>query len=272
MRREKEPKVSVVTISYNAEKEIEKTILSVMAQDYLNIEYIIVDGGSSDGTVEIIKKHSNGITNWISEPDGGCYDAMNKGIDMASGEWIIFMNSGDSFYSSETIRNAISKGKEYDVIYGDANVVADFGSYEIRPYPIEYLDKGVMPFYHQACFVKTAIMREHKFCLKYKICADFDVFHSIRNESKRFLYIPITMAIYDISGGSLSFDHPEAVLKENFAIMGNYNMHSYYSFYLSLFKWFIKKTLFKVFSAQDYKSKYFRHAVKNNKLTKSISW
>ena len=88
-------KVSVVTVCLNAVNEIERTMLSVLDQTYTNIEYIVIDGGSTDGTVDIIRKYQDRIAHFISEPDKGLYDAMNKGIDLATGEWINFMNAGD---------------------------------------------------------------------------------------------------------------------------------------------------------------------------------
>ena len=98
-------KNSIVTVSYNAVATIESTILSVINQTYSNVEYIIIDGGSTDGTVDIIKKYQDKISYWISEPDQGIYDAMNKGLKIASGEWINFMNSGDSFVHTEVLEN-----------------------------------------------------------------------------------------------------------------------------------------------------------------------
>ena len=100
-------KVSVITISYNAVSVIEDTIQSVLNQSYKDIEYIIIDGGSTDGTVDIIKKYQDKINYWVSEPDNGIYDAMNKGIDKATGEWINFMNAGDYFHSNLTLENFI---------------------------------------------------------------------------------------------------------------------------------------------------------------------
>lgn len=97
------PLISVVTVSYNAVSTIEQTILSVINQTYPHIEYIIIDGGSTDGTVDIIKKYADKIAYWVSEPDKGIYDAMNKGIKVATGEWINFMNSGDCLYRNDTI-------------------------------------------------------------------------------------------------------------------------------------------------------------------------
>ena len=91
-------KISVVTICYNSKLFIEKTILSVINQSYEDLEYIVVDGGSTDGTLDVIHKYSNRITKWISEKDEGIYNAMNKALDIITGDWVIFMNSGDCFY------------------------------------------------------------------------------------------------------------------------------------------------------------------------------
>ena len=103
------PKVTIVTVTYNAEEYLEQTIKSVIKQDYPNIEYIIIDGASSDRTVEIIKEYQKYISYWTSEPDSGIYDAMNKGIDIATGEWINFMNAGDSFVEKNTISKVVKK-------------------------------------------------------------------------------------------------------------------------------------------------------------------
>ncbi len=103
MNLQNNPLVTIVTVSYNVVSTIERTILSVVNQTYSNIEYIIIDGGSTDGTVDIIKKYMDKIAYWVSEPDKGIYDAMNKGILMAKGQWINFMNSGDYLYSNDVI-------------------------------------------------------------------------------------------------------------------------------------------------------------------------
>lgn len=97
------PKITVVTVCYNAAETIEKTILSVVGQTYNNIEYLIIDGGSKDDTLAIIKKYESNISKWISEPDKGIYDAMNKAIKMATGEWINFMNAGDCFATNDVL-------------------------------------------------------------------------------------------------------------------------------------------------------------------------
>lgn len=115
------PLISVITVAYNAKNDLEKTIQSVLNQTYSNIEFVIVDGGSTDGSVEIIKKYEERIDKWISEPDKGIYDAMNKGIKLATGEWLNFMNAGDVFYDEDVLLNIFSLNilPEKSFLYSD---------------------------------------------------------------------------------------------------------------------------------------------------------
>ena len=115
------PKITIITVCYNAISTIEDTIKSVLSQTYENLEYIIIDGGSIDGTIDIIKKYEKQISYWQSEPDKGVYDAMNKGIKLSTGEWINFMNAGDSFYNTEVLQslNLYFSDSQTDIIYGD---------------------------------------------------------------------------------------------------------------------------------------------------------
>ena len=115
-------KISVVTVCYNSVDTIEETMLSVLNQTYSDVEYIIIDGGSTDGTVDIIKKYADRIAYWVSEPDNSIYDAMNKGIAVATGDYINFMNSGDSFASKDSISNVLTNIKEdIDIVFGDTD-------------------------------------------------------------------------------------------------------------------------------------------------------
>ena len=131
------PKISVVTVSYNAVTTIEETILSVVNQTYKNIEYIIIDGGSTDGTVDIIKKYADRIDYWVSEPDKGIYDAMNKGIVKSTGEWIHFLNAGDVYLNTHILEDCIrcfnEKKVKADVLYGDVICKFDFGNLLLKP-------------------------------------------------------------------------------------------------------------------------------------------
>jgi glycosyltransferase involved in cell wall biosynthesis len=123
--------ISIITVVFNGEQFLEETIRSVINQNYDNVEYIIIDGGSTDGTLNIIKKYEDKISYWVSEKDGGIYDAMNKALDVASGVWINFMNAGDSFCNAIVLEKLFAKEIEIDnkFVYGD--VLIDYGDFEV---------------------------------------------------------------------------------------------------------------------------------------------
>ncbi len=127
IERGKWPKVSVVTVCYNAESFLEPTIRSVLGQDYPELEYVIVDGASTDNSLKVIGSFGDQIDQLVSEPDKGIYDAMNKGIQMAHGEYIWFMNAGDEIPTSDTLRNILAQGGDADFIYGKALRVDEQG-------------------------------------------------------------------------------------------------------------------------------------------------
>ena len=166
------PLISVVTVSYNAVTTIEKTILSVINQNYSNIEYIVIDGGSIDGTVDIIKKYADKITYWVSEPDKGIYDAMNKGIIVATGEWINFMNTGDTFYN-ENVFSEIFELNSYteDVISGCAQLANHKIWKPLDSKKMTLMDFYISGFCHQATFIKKKFFRDLLYDEKLKIVA-----------------------------------------------------------------------------------------------------
>ncbi|MBR1543000.1 MAG: glycosyltransferase [Bacteroidaceae bacterium] len=127
-------KISVITVCLNCAEKLERTIQSVIKQTYTDLEYIIVDGGSQDDTINIIKKYQLKITKWISEKDDGIYDAMNKGIKMASGEWVNFMNAGDVFVNNDVLENILCRAipDDIDFIYSDYYYMKKSGSIELR--------------------------------------------------------------------------------------------------------------------------------------------
>lgn len=196
------PLISVITVSYNAALTIEQTILSVINQTYQNIEYIIIDGGSTDGTLDIIRKYTDKITYWVSEPDDGIYDAMNKGIKVATGKWINFMNSGDSFCDNNVLERIFSVfyNEKVRFIYGDTILNYDGHYKKAKPLPINYLKKG-MPFCHQSVFIRNDSINEYK--TKYKIAADFDYFFNAYKSygENCFLYLAIPISVYEAISG-----------------------------------------------------------------------
>jgi len=171
---EDKPLITVITVVFNGEEYLEQTIHSVINQSYDNVEYIIIDGDSTDGTLDIVKKYESQIDYWVSENDKGIYDAMNKGIKVSTGKWINFMNAGDRFFNTETIFNiCIHIDKRVDLLYGDTEMRYKTFVRE-RKADIPKTIKKRMPFGHQSMFVKTKVHKNNLYNIKYTICADYD--------------------------------------------------------------------------------------------------
>lgn len=212
-------KISVVTVCFNAVGSIEETMLSVLNQTYTKIEYIIIDGGSTDGTVDVIKKYADRLAYWVSEPDKGIYDAMNKGIAAATGDYINFMNAGDTFVSPDTIKSLVSKiDISYDIVYGDTIHVAKWGEYLSKAVNLDNF-RSQMPFGHQSTFVKLPLMKKKRFDTSFRCCGDYHFLYNCYHDDKRFLYIPITVSRYDLIHG-MSLDNYRIKYKENGRIWG----------------------------------------------------
>ena len=174
-------KISIITVVYNAAATIEQTILSVVKQDYSNIEYIIVDGGSTDGTLEIIKKYEDKIEHWVSEPDHGIYDAMNKGLTHATGNYIYYLGADDCLLAPTSISQVVSflqDNPEVDVLCASVMMVDSVYRIE-KVYSSNFSEADVLSGYntpHQGMFVRREILQKHRFDTSYHIAADYKNF------------------------------------------------------------------------------------------------
>lgn len=194
-------KVTVVTVTYNAQEHLEQTIKSVIKQDYSNVEYIIIDGGSTDGTIDIIKKYEDHIAYWISEPDHGIYDAMNKGIDVATGEWINFMNAGDCFCEIGTILKVMENlSDDTDIISGDIYSIDLNNNKAYRSAPREGYAYDGMFCYHQTMFTKVNIMKMLKFDTSFKVAGDYDFVMKCYVAKHKFQFLDFAVANF-MEGG-----------------------------------------------------------------------
>ena len=195
-------KVSVITVCYNAVLGIEKTILSVLNQTYSDIEYIIIDGASTDGTVDIIHKYANKISCFISEPDGGIYDAMNKGIKAAKGEWINFLNAGDTFYYSTSVETVFFHdiSPDIDVIYGYQVHSYDYGKFVRKRLPLSFFNSG-MPFGHESSFVRAELMKSIGFDTNYRIAADYNFFFNLYVSGNKFQAVDAIVTEFESMDG-----------------------------------------------------------------------
>ena len=226
--KENIPLITIVTVVYNGEKTLEGTILSVINQTYTNVEYIIVDGASTDGTLDIIRKYDDRIDCWISEPDKGIYDAMNKGIDLATGEWINFMNAGDSFHSQTVLQDIFKADfdKSVGVLYGNTyKIYPEFSKIETPP-KINHMKKS-LPFCHQSSFVKRE-QAMRKFDLRYKYASDNAFFYSLYMDNINFTYINQIISNYEAYYG-FSHANLKQMLYENYLIRGG---KSYFTWFL----------------------------------------
>lgn len=235
-------KISVVTVTYNCENVIEETLESVINQTYNDIEYIVIDGGSKDSTIDIVKKYSSNINYWISEPDKGIFDAMNKSLLHVTGDYVIFMNAGDRFVNNHVVAD-VFEGKEYDedLIFGDVYCYNELGYlfrkstpiYASNPTPRDLVFKS-QGICHQSLFTKSSILKTVKFDLRFPLGADYDttakVFYSGNHKMK---YVGFPVAIFDDRTGGASHNRIIKVLKER-CIMFDYPMG--FTFLLKAYK------------------------------------
>lgn len=196
-------KISVITVCYNACDIIEATIVSVINQTYPFIEYIVVDGNSNDGTQNIINSYRERISYYISEPDKGIYDAMNKGIKIATGDYILFMNAGDSFYNNLVLHDWVSMIGENDsaVYYGDVVYHYTYGTRYMKALPLEGILES-MVFSHQSVMVSAKLLKTNGFDLKYKFAADYNLLLSCYLSRNKFNYTPIPIALVEMDEGA----------------------------------------------------------------------
>lgn len=218
------PKLSVITIVYNNVKDIERTMLSVLNQTYANIEYIVIDGASTDGTVEAIEKYKERLGKFISAQDNGIYDAMNKGLALATGEYVLFMNSGDEIYAPETVSEVFAAAPSGDIYYGETEMYDEnWKSLGQRRHSApEHFDwrsfKFGMNISHQAIYIKRSLAEP--FDLKYKYSSDIDWIIKAAKKSSNIVNTHQYVAKY-LVGGMSKQKHLES-LKERFKILSHY--------------------------------------------------
>jgi len=258
-------KISIITVVFNNVENIEKTIKSVFNQTYKNIEYIVIDGGSTDGTIDIIKKYKKNIDYWISEPDKGIYDAMNKGAKKATGDYLYFLNSGDYFYDFDVLYNLSENFLENsDLVVG--SVIKLYEDYKtLSKAQIHKLSLGVMPP-HQGSFIKRKVFEElDGYNIKYKSSGDFDFFCKFYKSNYSYKLLKDKIA-YMPSGGyssqkNISANETAEVIKRYFGF--------FYSLLYRINKIFVEQGLKKILKNVEYCKKVKE---KQKELLLSYNW
>ena len=242
------PSFSIITVTYNAAQTLEATVQSVISQTYHRVEYLIIDGVSTDGTLDIIHAYEDKINKVVSEPDKGLYDAMNKGLALATGDYVCFLNAGDKFHEDDTLEKMVhalyAAPSLPDVVYGETQLVDAEGHFlrMRRLSTPEHLHwksfKQGMVVCHQAFFAKRSLAQPYD--LRYRFSADFDWCIRVMKQSTVLLNTHLTLIDY-LSEGLTTQNH-QASLKERFAIMAkHYGLASTVGHHL----WFAVRALIK---------------------------
>ena len=219
-----QPKLSVITIVYNNVSDIERTLLSVLNQTYANIEYIIIDGASTDGTMDILRSYESRLSRLISEKDAGIYDAMNKGLLEATGDYVLFMNSGDEIYAFDTVEKVFASHPDADIYYGETEMFDE--SWESlgqrrhkAPENFTWKDfKYGMSISHQAIYIRKAITGPYD--LSYKLSSDIDWILNAAKKAKKIVNTRMYVAKY-LVGGMSKKRHRQSLI-ERFHILSKH--------------------------------------------------
>ena len=198
------PKISVITVNYNDKTGLSKTIESVLNQTNKNFEYIIIDGGSTDGSKGIIEQYSNQIDYWVSESDTGVFNAMNKGIKVAAGDFVIFMNGGDCFYNNAVLEEVEPLlDDNFDIYYGN-NYKQTPNSKRLKTYSekLNFSFFYTSSINHQSTFIRKVLFDKHFYYNEeYKIASDWEFFiYTICHVNVPYRYLNKTIAVYDFTG------------------------------------------------------------------------
>lgn len=216
------PKLSVITVVYNNVRDIERTLLSVLNQTYTHIEYIIIDGASTDGTLQVIERYKSQISILISEKDKGIYDAMNKGLSVATGDYVLFMNSGDEIYATDTVEQVFASEPDADIYYGETeminNAVQSLGRRRHKA-PEQFTWRNFkygMSISHQAIYIRRTLTEPYRYP-QYELSADIDWILSAARKARKIVNVHQYVAKY-LVGGMSKAKHKKSLI-ERFDIM-----------------------------------------------------
>lgn len=232
------PRLSIITINYNNLEGLQRTFESVFAQTYQDFEYIVIDGGSTDGSKEVIEQNQTKIDYWVSEKDNGIFNAMNKGTKKINGDFVIYLNSGDAFSKNETLSEVVPfLTDEYDIVYGDLNIV-EKDKVWIKKYNafIDFLYFTVDTLPHQGSFIRKELLKfknNQVYDERFKLCSDWKFFmDSVCKFNARIKYLDFTIADYDYTGISSIMENSSLIKAEKKKVLEE----EYYSFYFAINK------------------------------------
>ena len=219
-------KISIITVNFNNTEGLQRTVKSVVNQRFSGYDFVIIDGASTDGSVEIINENSSKINYWVSEPDNGIYNAMNKGIRKAKGEYLLFLNSGDELLDADSLFNVAEHLHNEEIIYTDIVIKNKQSSY-VRQYP-DKLSFSQLLFdslpHHQATFIHKNLFEQFGYYDEsYKICSDWAFFiNAICKHNVPYKHLHLTLSIYHLDGISSSKEYEKLIQTERRTILERY--------------------------------------------------
>ena len=214
-------KLSIITINYNNLSGLRDTWKSITAQTFRDFEWIVVDGGSSDGSPEFISQHQTEMVWWCSERDGGIYNAMNKGIMHAQGEYLLFLNSGDTLFEPQTLEKVFSNASEADVLYGNWIEIKPMRRKKcFSPKTVNYYYFATRPLCHQTTFIRTTRLKQNPYDETYRICADWAKWVQMSRDGCTFQYLPVTVCNYRRDG--ISYTAQSQLRQEHKRILSDF--------------------------------------------------
>jgi glycosyltransferase involved in cell wall biosynthesis len=217
-------KISIITINLNNAVGLKKTILSVLCQTFRDFEFIIVDGGSTDGSYEIISQHDTSLSSWVSEPDNGIYNAMNKGIALAKADYMLFLNSGDSLVNEGVLTEVASRLGVADIVYGNLRI-GHKGAYHDHVYPNRLTFSYFLGYSigHPATFIKRALFEKvGMYDESMLICADWAFFiRAIGLFKASYQHIELTVAVFHTDGISCLDENRQIMREEQATVLRN---------------------------------------------------
>ena len=267
-----QPKISIITAVYNSVNTIEQTISSVVNQTYQNIEYILIDGGSNDGTVDVIRKYEDKITYWISESDSGIYDAFNKGILVAKGDYILFLGADDCFYSLDTLENVIKNlNEKVDILSCCVYMVHETLHKQMLVTNSQAINKSkyrgeMIP--HNGMFTRRTIFDKYPFDVKYAIRGDYKFFlQCYFDESIKISFIDLPVVFYSVSGISSNKDLTDETLSIYKDLGVSFPLDDEECYWKALVRRVLKKIgVYSLFLLSYWRFVFMRQYYKNQKI------
>jgi glycosyltransferase involved in cell wall biosynthesis len=254
------PLISIISVTFNGEKYLRKALQSIVSQSYKNFELIVIDGGSTDGTLRIIESFDNYIDYWQSEPDSGIYDAMNKGLALATGEWVGFKNADDWYCDDafECLARNISERPEVDFWYGNSFSVIQEEPLRLAPFITDHHSLGGNPgIDHRSCFIRLDLHKRNLFDTQFRLAADFELFCRLKKQNIVFGHLGKYISCKRYGGAS----DGTKILQESFRINVKYfglwfAIQSRLKGWFAFMKWKLGNQILRFFLGQDRYNKF----------------